>query len=83
DPEDEQYEVTFNNGRTSYGFNQEHLQVEQDYNYEIWWVQRTLHNFRVQARKPITVTSPTCTFDSTNGQYYPYAILDENGVSID
>lgn len=35
DPEDEQYEVTFNNGRTSYGFNQEHLQVEQDYNYEV------------------------------------------------
>ncbi|CBN75306.1 conserved unknown protein [Ectocarpus siliculosus] len=83
DPEDEQYEVTFNNGRTSYGFNQEHLQVEQDYNYEIWWVQRTLHNFRVQARKPITVTSPTCTFDSTNGQYYPYAILDDDGVAID
>ncbi|CAN0212441.1 unnamed protein product [Ectocarpus sp. 12 AP-2014] len=83
DPEDEQYEVTFNNGRTSYGFNQEHLQVEQDYNYEIWWVQRTLHNFRVQARKPITVTSPTCAFDSTNGQYYPYAILDDDGVAID
>lgn len=35
DPEDEQYEVTFNDGRTSYGFNQEHLQVEQDYNYEV------------------------------------------------
>lgn len=35
DPEDEQYLVTFNNGRTSYGFNQEHLQVEQDYNYEV------------------------------------------------
>ncbi|CAN0375993.1 unnamed protein product, partial [Pylaiella littoralis] len=83
DPEDEQYLVTFNNGRTSYGFNQEHLQVEQDYNYEVWWVQRTLYNFRVQARKPITVTSPTCTFDSTNGQYFPYAMLDEDGVAID
>lgn len=35
DPEDEQYLVTFNDGRTSYGFNQEHLQVEQDYNYEV------------------------------------------------
>ncbi|CAM9416203.1 unnamed protein product [Hapterophycus canaliculatus] len=83
DPEDEQYNVTFNDGRTSYGFNQEHLQVEQLYNYEVWWVQRTLYNFRVQARKPITVTSPTCTFDSTNGQYYPYAMLDEDGVPID
>ncbi|CAM9598837.1 unnamed protein product [Scytosiphon promiscuus] len=83
DPEDEQYRVTFNDGRTSYGFNQEHLQVEQNYNYEVWWVQRTLYNFRVQARKPITVTSPTCTFDSTNGQYYPYAMLDEDGAPID
>eukprot|EP00752_Nemacystus_decipiens_P006299 g5679.t1 len=83
DPADQQYLVTFNDGRTSYGFNQEHLQVEQDYNYEVWWVQRTLYNFRVQARKPLTVTSPTCTFDSTNGQYYPYAMLDADGVAID
>ena len=50
---------------------------------QVWWVQRTLYNFRVQARKPLTVTSPTCTFDSTNGQYYPYAMLDEEGVAID
>lgn len=50
---------------------------------QVWWVQRTLYNFRVQARKPITVTSPTCTFDSTNGQYFPYAMLDEDGVPID
>lgn len=35
DPTDEQYQVTFNDGRTSYGFNQEHLQVEQNYNYEV------------------------------------------------
>ena len=35
DPADEQYLVTFNDGRTSYGFNQEHLKVEQDYNYEV------------------------------------------------
>lgn len=35
DPEDDQYGVTFNDGRTSYYFNQEHLQVEQDYNYEV------------------------------------------------
>ncbi len=39
DPEDEQYLVTFNDGRTSYGFNQEHLLVEQDHNYEVWmWI---------------------------------------------
>eukprot|EP00904_Undaria_pinnatifida_P012814 jgi/Undpi1/8663/HiC_scaffold_25.g11128.m1 len=81
--EEAQYGVSFNDGRTSYFFNEEHLQVEQDYNYEIWWVQRTLHNFRVQARKPFTVTSPTCTFDTTNGQYYPYTMLDEDGVGID
>lgn len=50
---------------------------------QVWWVQRTLYNFRVQARKPITVASPTCTFDSTNDRYYPYAMLDADGVAID
>lgn len=35
DPDKEQYGVTFNDGRTSYFFNREHLQVDQDYNYEV------------------------------------------------
>lgn len=35
DSEDAQYGVSFNDGRTSYYFNEEHLQVEQDYNYEV------------------------------------------------
>lgn len=35
DPDDEQYAVTFNDGRTSYLFNQEHLQIEHDNNYEV------------------------------------------------
>lgn len=35
DLEEEQYAVTFNDGRTSYLFNQEHLQIEQDNNYEV------------------------------------------------
>lgn len=33
--EEAQYGVSFNDGRTSYFFNEEHLQVEQDYNYEV------------------------------------------------
>ena len=35
DPDRDQFGVTFNDGRTSYFFSQEHLQVEQDYNYEV------------------------------------------------
>ncbi|CAM9745064.1 unnamed protein product, partial [Choristocarpus tenellus] len=44
----------------------------------VWWVQRTRYNFRVQMRKPFTVTSPTCTFDITNDRYLPYAMLDSD-----
>ena len=42
-PEDdaEDYMVSFNDGRTSYPFQKEHLQMEHsNSNYEIWWVQQ-------------------------------------------
>lgn len=56
DPEDEQYLVTFNDGRTSYGFNQEHLQVEQDYNYEVRRIARALYVSGRELHNNITQT---------------------------
>lgn len=74
--EDGPYMVSFNDGRTSYPFELADLELHRlDYNYELWWVQRTSYNFIVNKRKGFRVTEPTCTFDFNNNQYFPYAII--------
>lgn len=67
--------VTFNDGRTSYIFEQQHIKLEQKSHYEIWWVQRTRSEFIVLKKKGFNVTYPPCTYDSTYDQYFPYAKL--------
>lgn len=70
------FQVSFNDGRTSYPFDEDDLQLERlAFNYELWWVQRTKYNFIVNKRKGFKVTNPTCTFDFNNNQYFPYAIV--------
>ena len=70
------YQVSFNDGRTSYPFDEDDLKlVRLDFNYELWWVQRTKYNFIVNKRKGFKVIEPTCTFDFNNNQYFPYAIV--------
>lgn len=78
------YQVTFNDGRTSYPFLESEMKIEQPVgNYEIWWVQRTLSERIVQKKKAFRVVSPVCSFDATNNRYFPYAILDGKGGTID
>lgn len=70
--------VTFNDGRTSYQFDQEMVSLERYKSmYEIWWVIRTPSEFIVQKRKGFNITSPLCTFDKTNDRYFPYTMLDD------
>jgi hypothetical protein len=71
--------VTFNDGRTSYQFSKEMVQLELTKSmYEIWWVVRSKSEFTVQKKKSFNITEPRCTFDSTNNRYFPYTILDKN-----
>jgi hypothetical protein len=62
--------VTFNDGRSSYEFDQEDVKLEyvQQSMYEIWWVLRTQSGPVVQKRKGFNVTSPVCTFDAINNR---------------
>jgi hypothetical protein len=76
------FSVTFNGGRTAYAFHDQHVALELDHNYELWWVQRTRTRYVVQKRKPFTVTHPRCTFDAVNNQYFPFAELDARGDPI-
>jgi hypothetical protein len=39
---------------------------------EIWWVVRSPTHYTVQKRKGFNVTSPKCTFDTTNNRYASY-----------
>ena len=74
------YQVTFNDGRTHYGFLLTDLEMQEPYyNYEIWYVQRTPYDFVIQQRKPFKVMSPKCTYDIVNQRYFPLAQLDANG----
>ena len=76
--------VTFNDGRTSYLFNKDMVQLETYKSmYEIWWVLRTKSEYVVQKRKGFNVTEPACTFDIVNNRYFPYAILDNDGNPLD
>jgi hypothetical protein len=76
--------VSFNYGRTSYQFAQTDVELETRSKsmYEIWWVVRSKSWYTVQKRKAFNITSPPCTFDTTNNQYFPYAIL-KDGVPLD
>lgn len=42
---------------------------------QVWWVHRTLYNFRVERRVPFRVISPLCDWDAVNGRYFPYATV--------
>lgn len=76
--------VTFNDGRTSYLFNKDMVQLETLRSmYEVWWTLRTPSEFVVQKRKGFNVTEPRCTFDTVNNRYFPYAILDSAGNPMD
>ena len=67
--------VTFNDGRTSYQFEEPMVRLERKSMYEIWWVLRTENEFIVQKRKGFNVTNPGCSYDTTNDKYFPYARL--------
>merc|ERR1711991_897481 len=43
--------VTFNDGRTSYQFEEPMVRLERKSMYEIWWILRTENEFVVQKRK--------------------------------
>jgi len=77
-----QISVSFNGGRTSYGFDQRFVKLNkpQKSEYEIWWVLRTKSGRTVQKRKGFNVTSPSCTFDEANNRYFPYALLDAANI---
>jgi len=37
----------------------------------------------IQQRKQFLVTNPRCTYDGINEQYFPFALLNEDGESLD
>ena len=78
--------VSFNAGRTDYQFLLSDVKLEVYKSmYEIWWVVKTPVENVVQKRKGFNVTNPTCTLDTTNQRYFPYALLSLNqttGVPI-
>ena len=77
------YKVTFNDGRTSYGFLLTDLEMmEPKYNYEVWFVQRTPYDLVIQQRKPFKVVAPKCTYDIVNQRYFPYAVLGASGEPL-
>jgi len=72
-------DVSFNGGRTSYGFAPYEVEaVDTGNTYELWFVLRTRHGSRVvQKKKPFRVVAPRCTYDTVNDQYFPFAQLDD------
>jgi len=78
------YDVSFNNGRTSYQFYQHEFDLlKTDSNYELWWVQRRGTLRTVRKKKSFRVIQPSCTYDSVNNQYFPFAEIDQNGNLIE
>ena len=43
--------------------------------YELWWVQRTRHNFVVQKKKPFGIYAPDCEFNKFTDDFYDYCIV--------
>lgn len=84
DDDEDYYLVTFNDNRTSYAFRETDLVLHQPRaNYQLWWVQRTRHNFVIQKKKNFRVSEPKCTYDAVNHRYFPYTILDSDGSYVD
>lgn len=78
------YDISFNNGRTSYQFYQHEFDLlKTDSNYELWWVQRRGNVRTVRKKKSFRVIQPTCTYDSVKNQYFPFAEIDQNGNLIE
>lgn len=77
-------DLSFNKGRTSYTFEQQHVKLEKSSisQYELWWVKRTPSEYVIHNKKPFNVTYPDCTFDVTNDRYFPFTMLDENEAII-
>lgn len=79
----DEYGITFNDGRSVYKFNRDELEfLKPPFNYEVWFVKRNRFEKIVEKKKPFRVVWPRCTFDSVNGQYFPYAQLDDSGVPM-
>ena len=79
-PDDDQYGVSFNDGRSTYWFARRELEfLKPDGNYEVWFVRRNRYEKIIQKKKPFRVIWPRCTFDSVNGRYFPFAQLDDDG----
>lgn len=78
------YEVSFNDGRTSYKFPRYMLElVVPESNYELWFVKRNRFEKLLEKRKGFKVIWPRCTFDVANNRYFPYAILNDEGEILD
>ena len=80
----QQYGVTFNDGRSTYFFYRHQIELlyQDNYNrnsYEIWFVQRTRMERIILKKKSFRVVHPRCTYDTTNGIYFPFAQLDDDG----
>ncbi|KAL7504327.1 hypothetical protein ACHAXN_001999 [Cyclotella atomus] len=79
----DKYGVTFNDGRSMYHFARDELEfLKPPFNYEVWFVKRNRFEKIVEKKKPFRVIWPRCTFDNVNGQYFPYAQLDDKGVPL-
>ena len=77
------YGVTFNDGRSEYWFHKDDLEfLKPDGNYQVWFVVRNRFEKIVKKRKDFRVIWPRCTYDSVNGRYFPYAMLDQNGHPV-
>lgn len=72
-------DVTFNDGRTAYRLQTDHLRIEPAHMYELWWVQRAQGELIVRKRKGLRVAYPPCTFDPLRQRYFPFAELDSQG----
>ena len=76
--------LSFNGGRSSYRFLGKDIEVVPlDYNYELWWVERTPSESIVRKKKPFNVIAPECTFDPSLGRHFPFAELSpDTGLPI-
>jgi len=80
DVADNSYGVSFNDGRTVYGFPEYHLKIQMTpSNYELWFVQRNRFEKILQKKKGFRVIWPLCTFDPINDRYVPFAQVSDNG----
>jgi hypothetical protein len=78
------YSISFNEGRTSYQVNRDQFDlVTPDSNYELWWVQRRGKERKIRKKKPFRVVHPPCTYDTSAGQFLPFAQWDLDGTPME